>query len=162
MSEFKSALRAYDLDKALAADRGADCLIIEVGRNERGEAVASLQRVADQVDHYIHDVPGSAFAATKLYIIGKWTLIPNVSEEETGGEVRDTEVNEIIFVPCTASSSMAYKASTLLIHLEQQARIDAVMEWHKATEKLSELLKQLGNLRELTQVKWSLSIKYED
>jgi hypothetical protein len=57
---------------------------------------------------------------------------------------------------------MAYKASTLLIHLEQQVRIDAVMEWHKATEKLSELLKQLGNLRELTQVTWSLSIKYED
>jgi hypothetical protein len=85
MSEFKSALKPYDLWAALAADRGEDCLIINVGRDKEGSAVASLKHVSEQVDHYIHHAQAPTFAATKLYIVGSWNSPPpeNVAEAES-------------------------------------------------------------------------------
>lgn len=152
MSEFKSALRTYDLDKALAADRGDDCLVIDVGHNENGEAVPSLQRIVRQVNHHVHNAPALAFAATKLYIIGKWILTPSQGgfevEADEGGKKTEASAPHI-FCPAQARETRLTHSSSSNL-LEQQARADSVAQWREATEKLGELLKQMGNLRKLT------------
>jgi hypothetical protein len=74
MSEFKSALKTFDLEAALATDRGEDCLIIDVGTDKNGHSVASLRHIAEQVDHYVHSARAKTFRTTKLYIIGRWNL----------------------------------------------------------------------------------------
>jgi hypothetical protein len=88
MSEFKSALKPYGLEAALAADRGEDCLIIDVGTDKDGHSVASLGHVTKQVDHYVQPARARTFAATKLYIIGRWNwqlpgLLPEAESEKT-------------------------------------------------------------------------------
>jgi hypothetical protein len=86
MSEFKSALKPYDLEAALAADRGDDCLIIDVDTDKNGHSVASLRHVAEQVDHYVQPTCTKTLAATKLYIIGRWNLTQPGSSAEAESE----------------------------------------------------------------------------
>jgi hypothetical protein len=86
MGEFKSALKAYDLDKALAADSGIDCLIIDVGRDETGQVVPSLARVIERVDHLLHH---SNLTVDKLYIIGKWNQTPCEHENKADSGVEE-------------------------------------------------------------------------
>jgi hypothetical protein len=99
MTEFKSALRPYDLEKALTADRGGDCLVIDVGRNDKGEIISSLQRVTEEVDHFIQHAPTTTFAAKKLYIIGKWNLTPAEVNDEAESQPKKIEVSAPIMVP---------------------------------------------------------------
>jgi hypothetical protein len=75
MSEFQSALKPYNLEAALAADRGDDCLIFDVGHDASGQSVASLGEVIAKVENYL-DVPNVVVSATKLYVVGKWKLTP--------------------------------------------------------------------------------------
>jgi LPS O-antigen subunit length determinant protein (WzzB/FepE family) len=82
MSEFQSALKPYDLDASLAADRGDDCFVVDVGRDESGQPVASLQHVVDTVENYIAQANDSVFSATKLYIVGEWNLTTNQAQDE--------------------------------------------------------------------------------
>jgi len=93
MSEFRSALRAYDLERALATDRGTDCLVIDVGRDDSGQSVPSLAHVVECVDHVLHHARAVAFAATKLYIIGDWNLTPIDSEEALDEEAKETKAS---------------------------------------------------------------------
>jgi hypothetical protein len=95
MSEFTSALKPYDLETALAADRGEDCLIIDVGTDKNGHPVASLKHVAEQVDHYVHPARAQTFAATKLYIIGRWDPTPSGPPAEL--ESKSTEIKVGVF-----------------------------------------------------------------
>jgi hypothetical protein len=94
MSEFKSALKPYDLEAALATDRGDDCLVLDVGYDENGEPVASLGHVVDQVEHYVAHVDDPIFSATKLYIVGAWNLTPTELKDETDTEANDIEASD--------------------------------------------------------------------
>jgi hypothetical protein len=82
MSEFKTALKPYILDAALAADRGQSCLVIDVAQDQRGQLVPSLQNVVEQVNAYFHETNVPTFAATKLYVIGQWNLTPAEVQDE--------------------------------------------------------------------------------
>lgn len=93
MSEFRSALRAYSLEKALDTDRGADCLVIDVGRDESGQSVPSLAHITERVDHVLHHARAAAFAATKLYIIGDWNLTPIDSGDTLDEEAKETKAS---------------------------------------------------------------------
>jgi hypothetical protein len=84
MSEFRSALKAYDLEFALATDRGDRCIVIDVGHDEKGQSVPSLDQVIEQVHQHIQHVHTPTFAATKLYVIGAWNL--TLSEVEVKNE----------------------------------------------------------------------------
>jgi hypothetical protein len=66
MSE--AEIQPYDLAAALASDRGDDCLVIDVG----GDNKPSVKRVADTVEHKLIHASGKVFVATKLYVIGAW------------------------------------------------------------------------------------------
>jgi hypothetical protein len=99
MADLKSALRPYDLKKALAADRGGDCLVIDVGRNDKGETVPSLQWVTEEVDHFIQHALTPTFAAKKLYIIGEWNLTPAEVNDEAASQAEKIEVSVPIVVP---------------------------------------------------------------
>jgi hypothetical protein len=92
MSEFKSALKPYDLDPALATDRGEDCLVINVGRNDTGHLIASLKQVTDLVESYLNDKPELVLSATKLYVIGKWNLMPcSTTESKEDAAIGDAD-----------------------------------------------------------------------
>jgi hypothetical protein len=93
MSDFKSALKAFDLEKALAADRGKDCLIIDVGRNENGQSLSSHVHAIEQVDQHLQQARAFAFAATRLYIIGEWNLTPHEHEDGANEKVKETKVS---------------------------------------------------------------------
>ncbi|KAH5270076.1 hypothetical protein HBI71_064910 [Parastagonospora nodorum] len=123
MSEFRSALKAYNLEKALAADRNSGCLVIDVGHDENGHSIPSHAHVIERVDHVLHYARAAAFAATKLYIVGDWNLTPIDSGDELDEEAKETK-----------------------------ARLDSVVKWGEATEKIGQLLKQMGNLQELTWI----------
>jgi hypothetical protein len=84
MNEFRSALKAYDLESALDSDRGDRCIVIDVGRDEKGQSVPSLDRVVEQVHQHIQHVQTPTFAATKLYVVGAWNL--TLSEVEAKSE----------------------------------------------------------------------------
>ena len=99
MSEFKSALKPYDLDAALAADRGDDCLILDVGHNESGQAVASLKHVVDTVERYIAQVDDPVFSATKLYVVGDWKRSPTQSKNEIDSDDLEPKVSNRIVAP---------------------------------------------------------------
>jgi hypothetical protein len=92
MSEFKSALKAYDLQKALAADHGVDCLVIDVGRDDNGQSVPSLAHVIERVDHVLHHARASAFAATKLYVVGEWNLTPTMNIDKVDAGAKELKV----------------------------------------------------------------------
>lgn len=76
MSEFKLALKPYDLKTALATDRGEDCLVLDVSHDENSQPVASFKHVVDTVEHYVAQVDGPVFLASKLYVVGEWILTP--------------------------------------------------------------------------------------
>jgi len=99
MSEFKSALKPYDLEAVLAADRGDDCLILDVGRNESGQAVASLKHVVDTVERYIAQVDDPIFSATKLYIVGDWKRSPTQSRKDMDSDNLEPKVSNQIVTP---------------------------------------------------------------
>jgi hypothetical protein len=80
MSEFRSALKAYDLESALASDRGDRCIVINVGHDEKGQSACSLRRVLEQVHQHLQHVHTPTSAATKLYIIGTWSPTPSEAE----------------------------------------------------------------------------------
>jgi hypothetical protein len=91
MSEFRSALKAYDLESALASDRGDRCIVIDVGHDGKGQSVCSLHRVLEQVHQHLQHVHTPTFAATKLYIIGTWS--PSPSEAEAMSETAEVSVS---------------------------------------------------------------------
>jgi hypothetical protein len=92
MSEFRSALKAYNLEKVLAADRNSGCLVIDVGHDENGQSIPSHAHVIERVDHVLHYARAAAFAATKLYIVGDWNLTPIDSGGELDEEAQETKV----------------------------------------------------------------------
>jgi hypothetical protein len=93
MSEFKAALKPYNLDAALTLDRGDDCLVLDVAHNETGQLVSSLQRVVEQVNEFFHNTDAPTFAVTKLYVVGKWNLPPEEMHDEAASGVENIKVS---------------------------------------------------------------------
>jgi hypothetical protein len=95
MSEFKAALKPYSLEAALAADRGDDCIVVDIGCGENEHFVPSFERVVEHVDQYIKHPHSSTFAATKLYVIGDWNLTPHEAGEGIDPEAKGIEVRDL-------------------------------------------------------------------
>lgn len=76
MANLKAHLSPYCLNAALAMELAGDrkCLVINVGRNEKDESVASLRHVTDKVNDCLVKLPELTSTAEKLYIIGSWNL----------------------------------------------------------------------------------------
>jgi hypothetical protein len=103
MTELKDNLGPYFLETALAVD-GTDesCYVLDVARNAKGDVVASLQHVVEQVDDYLINMYDRPTPVTKLYVVGEWKPTPaKKGEEETdlpeeqkryANEVRDISV----------------------------------------------------------------------
>jgi hypothetical protein len=81
MAELKANLQPYRLESVLDTDSADnDCFVLDVGRDELGCPLASLNHVVSKVDDYVlnvHDLPAPT---TKLYIIGDWNLAPPKEE----------------------------------------------------------------------------------
>jgi hypothetical protein len=142
MSESKSVQQSYTLDTALAADHGPDCIIINVGLDKTGQLLNSLDRLIEQVDHYISDTHASTFSAKKLYVIGDWTL----THFRTQGQEKSAHAS----IPCLLFfllrlEAHVYNQNHQLILSKQQ-----ISTYDEATEKIKALLKKMGNLEELT------------
>ncbi|KAF2823469.1 hypothetical protein CC86DRAFT_396240 [Ophiobolus disseminans] len=121
--EYELERKAYDLDLALAADGGDDCLVLDVGHNENGEPVASLKHVVDKVERYIAQAVNMVLPATKLYVIGDWKLTPTEVKDENGTGTEDI-----------------------------QERTDSITKWAQATSKIQMLIEHMSNLKELTWI----------
>jgi hypothetical protein len=93
MNDFGSALRPYDLTKAFAADRGDDCIVIDVGRNEHGQSVCSLKHVLEQVEQHVTHTRLTPCAASKLYITGEWVLT-ECDEANLDSQTRELKVSD--------------------------------------------------------------------
>jgi hypothetical protein len=91
MAELKAHLGPYKLENALATDRADEkgCFILDVGRDETGNPVSSLEHVAEIVDNYIINFHDRVAPVTKLYVTGDWKLAKQEakSEEEKEGPV---------------------------------------------------------------------------
>lgn len=96
MSDFGSAVQPYDLEKAVAADRGDDCIILDVGRTEDGQPVCSFKHVLAQVERHLVHADTPPCAAKKLYIIGDWILTEPVTEQDVNldPQAKDVEVSD--------------------------------------------------------------------
>lgn len=94
MAELKADLGPYQLEQALEADRAdPTCFVLDVGRDDKGDAVNSLEHVVTFVDDYllyVHDLPSPA---TKLYVVGDWRLDSVTKEQpETESEESDKKL----------------------------------------------------------------------
>jgi hypothetical protein len=92
MNDFGSALQPYNLTEALAADRGDDCIVLNVGHNEHSQPVYSLKHVLEQVERHLTLTHSTPCAATKLYIMGDWILTECDAEHEENLNLEAQEV----------------------------------------------------------------------
>ncbi|KAF1834152.1 hypothetical protein BDW02DRAFT_647814 [Decorospora gaudefroyi] len=132
MAELKLNRAPYRLEEALAAD-GTDksgCFILDVGSDENGAPVASLEKVVKIVDDYLIDVLDRLAPITKLYVVGEWHLaeqpIEHVETEEPEEQTRYANEPHISTKP------------------EQ--------EWHKAGQEIAKFVQQMTALKELTWI----------
>lgn len=91
MAELKANLDPYQLEQALEADRpDPTCFVLDVGRDDKGDAVDSLEHVVSIVDNYllyVHDLPSPT---TKLYVVGDWKL-ESVTQEQPETESKESD-----------------------------------------------------------------------
>lgn len=86
MAELKANLGPYRLKVALEADRqGANCFVLDVGHDEDGNQVASLDHVNEIVYKYISNIENLYQPTTKLYVVGDWNVTPKEERPETEG-----------------------------------------------------------------------------
>lgn len=81
-------MEPFSLRNAVSVDCGLyvlDCFVLDVGRNENGREIKSLERVADIVGYHLKDAAELA-PIKKLYILGSWRLTPSEAEREGSEE----------------------------------------------------------------------------
>jgi hypothetical protein len=101
MAELKDALGPYVLEKALAADRSSDnCFVLDVGRDENGDIISSLEHVVDQVDDYLINVYDRLAPVTKLYVVGEWNATRAETSDKTidSSEEQEHYANEVSII----------------------------------------------------------------
>ncbi|KAF1947344.1 hypothetical protein EJ02DRAFT_140610 [Clathrospora elynae] len=129
-TELKANLGAYNLGKALAADRtsGSDCFVLDVGRGNEGKPLSSLERVINQVDDYLRAyVDKFAVPITKLYVVGEWNLA-----HPKDGTAQTTKQGRYENKPQN--------------HTSQE------QEWHEAGVQVTRLVQRMPALKELTWI----------
>lgn len=146
MAELKANLDSYQLEQALEGDRADPTyLVLDVGRNDKGDTVNSLEHVVAFVDNYllyVHDLPSPT---TKLYVVGDWKL-ESVTQEQPETESEESNKKQRYRV-----SSPYLKLSELkLTSLQTQGQSQSEREWRKATEHIVKLVQQMPDLKELT------------
>ena len=160
MSE--AELRPYDLTAALASDRGDNCLVIDVG----GDNKPSVKRVADTVEHNLIHASSKVFAATKLYVIGSWDDAGDDEAEKWNAATRKIselldemlnlqEVTWISSLPFTAAlwKKLPTTLEKLVLDLGQPVRLtrlyggDLSKSWITTSEMKP--LQYMTNLQEL-------------
>lgn len=85
-------LEPFSLKEGVRVDCGEhvlDCFVFDVGRNEYGREIKSLERVNDIVGYHLKD-SSELVPIKKLYIIGAWRLTPSEAECEGFGEPEPT------------------------------------------------------------------------
>lgn len=89
MSSLEGLLQPHDIEMVCAADRanGKSYILIDAGRDSKGRAVPSLERLKRKVEKCIVTDKKHVFATTKLYIIGDWNTADQGKEQ--------TEVSQI-------------------------------------------------------------------
>jgi hypothetical protein len=82
MSNLETLLQPHSVEAACAADRanGKSFILIDLGRNSKGAAVPSLERLRRKVEKVLVTDKSHMFATTKLYVVGDWNF------EEVEGE----------------------------------------------------------------------------
>ncbi|KAH9868695.1 hypothetical protein J1614_007767 [Plenodomus biglobosus] len=93
MAARESDLEPYRLEKAVASDcreHDHNCFAMDVGHNDFGQEVESLQRLNEVVDYHLDNSEGLK-PIRKLYIIGAWRLTSPTEESE--GECQRGEVS---------------------------------------------------------------------
>jgi hypothetical protein len=146
MSEFQSALKPYNLEAALAADHGEDCVIFDVGHDATGQSVASFKEVVDKVGQYLSDMPETVASTTKLYVIGRWRLTPTEVVESDSVAISVSHEQLRTCLSLQERDHLGVNAELVIF----QERAHATTKWMEATQKLKSLIEQMGNLKELT------------
>jgi hypothetical protein len=131
MNDFGSALQPYNLTKALAADRGDDCIVLEVGHNEHGQPVCSLKHVLEQVERHLTLTHFTPCAATKLYITGDWILTECDAEHEANLNPQAQEVKVSDYRTSIALKLEQSTRGSTSINSEAQGRCRKLEQSHK-------------------------------
>ncbi|KAF2632668.1 hypothetical protein BU25DRAFT_417273 [Macroventuria anomochaeta] len=126
MSKLEELLRPHSIEAVCAADRadGKSYILIDVGRDSKGRAVPSLERLKRKVDKCLVTDKKHVFAATKLYIIGDW----NAAEPGEGQN-------------------------------ERKKTLADAQEWKDGVDAIRDLIKAMGNLKELMRV-WTSGLPF--
>jgi hypothetical protein len=113
MANHPSSVDAYSLDVALATDRAdTACYVLDVGRNDDGDIVDSLQHVTEKVDHFLVHGFDRAAPVTILYVIGDWR---SSQQEQADGESAD-DSNGNGRVGSSRTSTADYSCMAVLVH----------------------------------------------
>ena len=67
----------FNIEAVITADKaeGMSHILIDVGRDSKGRAVPSLERLRRKVERCIVTDKKQVFATTKLYVFGKWNYV---------------------------------------------------------------------------------------
>lgn len=140
MAAIEAYLRPYYLEAALAADRAdTDCFVLDVGRDAKGNATASLKRVIETVDDYLINVHDLPVPITKLYIVGTW----NLARADSNIEDQEVQADGTRPTPPGALPGLLKAKETPKYTAEEN-------EWHKAAEEITKFIAQMPALKELT------------
>ncbi|KAF2476578.1 uncharacterized protein BDR25DRAFT_277823 [Lindgomyces ingoldianus] len=120
----------FDLLKQHRDDRGRSCISIDVGRDEYGMVVESLQHLTREVEYFILPDQAKLRLATKLYVIGHWNFTSDILEEADQAEAQASEPWTII----------------------KKAKTPEEEEWKEGLELIFKVIRKLENLKELTWV----------
>ena len=83
MPKLEELLQPHSIEAVCAADRtaGKSYILIDLGRDSKGHAVPSLERLKRKVNKCIANDKKLVFAVTKLYIVGHWNAV-ELGEEQ--------------------------------------------------------------------------------
>ncbi|KAF2856991.1 hypothetical protein T440DRAFT_383421 [Plenodomus tracheiphilus IPT5] len=130
MTEYASDLYPYSLEKAIKADCGEhdrDCFVVDVGHNEFGVQVDSLQHLINVVECHQSNTE-ELRPIRKLYIIGAWRLTPSKEECEGFGE-----------------ETKRHEGEPHLFTKQEE-------EWHEAGKNIAKFVALMPKLEELTWI----------
>lgn len=97
LKPLEPSLQPFNFEEVLAADRAAGLrnVHIDVGRNSKGIAVPSLERMKRKVAKCITNDTKHRLATTKLYISGDWNYV-EPEEEVTNVSRTHTDLRRIL------------------------------------------------------------------
>lgn len=130
-------LQPFNFEEMLAADRAAGLrnVHIDVGRNSKGVAVPSLERLKRKVARCLTNDTKRRLVTTKLYISGDW----NYAERE----------EEMTEVSRTKSGLECMWKGYLLTAAQSEKTLADAQEWKEGVDAVRELIRSMIKLKEL-------------